>query len=333
MLKNALPQQSTEYLIQVFGADAVRPAPTGPLEPLPYYLQDRYELLPLQLLGQPITLACVKAPKTLAAQQQAQHTARLRELLQTPVIVALPQITAGERKQLIAHGIAFVVPAKQLYAPQLGLILTERFGTAPRQHQAQASPATQALLIHFLVNEKASETWHPFEAAARLGYTAMTATRAVRELVQFELFELEARGRAKHLKLTGTRRELWQKAKPYLRSPVQRTLWTYDQRIQQAAPQRWAGESALARTTMLNLPEQPAIAMTAEAVQQARQRGIAFEPHETADGVAVQVWRYAPDLLAQSDTVDPLSLWLSLQDSQDERVQMALDELEAQLPW
>lgn len=333
MLYKALPQQSTEYLIQVFGADAVRPAPAGPVKPLPYYLQDGYEFLRLQLLGQPITLACVKASKKLAAQQQAQHAARLRELLQTPVIVALPQITAGERKQLIAHGIAFVVPAKQLYAPQLGLILTERFGTAPRQHQAQASPATQALLIDFLVNEKASETWHPFEVAARLGYTAMTASRAVRELVQFDLFELETRGRAKHLKLTGARNELWQKAKPYLRSPVQRTLWTYDQRILQTAPQRWAGESALARSTMLNPPKQLAIAMTAEAAQQARQGGIAFEPQETADGVTVQVWRYAPDLLTQSETVDPLSLWLSLQGSQDERVQLALDELEAQLPW
>ncbi len=333
MLHKALPQQSTEYLTQVFGADAVRPAPAVPVKPLPYYLQDGYEFLRLQLLGQPITLACVTALKKRAAQQQAQHTERLRELLQTPVIVALSQVTAGERKQLIQQGIAFVVPGKQLYAPELGLVMTERFGTAPRQHLAQASPATQALLIHYLVNAKASETWHPFEVAARLGYTAMTATRAVRELVQFDLFELEARGRAKHLKLTGTRHELWQKAKPHLRSPVQRTLWTYDQRILQTAPQRWAGESALARSTMLNSLEQAVIAMTAEAAQQARQGGIAFEPQETADCVAVQVWRYAPELLTQSDKVDPLSLWLSLQGSQDDRVQMALDELEAQFPW
>lgn len=333
MLYKTLPQQSSQYLTQVFGADAVRPALAGPPTPLPYYLQERYELLPLQLLGQPIALACVKTPKPLAAQQQAQHTERLRELLQAQVILALPQVTAGERKQLIQQGIAFVVPGKQLFAPALGLILTERFCAAAQQPQAQASPATQALLLHFLVSEKASETWHPFEVAASLGYTAMTATRAVRELVQCGLFELQARGRAKHLKLTGTRRELWQKAKPYLRSPVQRTLWTYDQRILHAAPYRWAGESALARSTMLNPPEQPTVAMSAETARQTRQAGIALEPHETADGVAVQVWRYAPDWLAQSDTVDPLSLWLSLQGSQDERVQMALDELEAQLPW
>jgi hypothetical protein len=30
---------------------------------------------------------------------------------------------------------------------------------------------------------------------------------------------------------------------------------------------------------------------------------------------------------------DPLSLWVSLQGSADDRIQMALDELEEQFPW
>ncbi len=333
MLYKTLPQQSSQYLTEIFGADAVRLVRVEQPVSLPYYLQDRYELLLIEFLGQRVTLACVKAPTTLAVQQQAQHAARLHEFLQMPIIVALPQVMAGERKQLIAHGVAFVVPGKQLFAPALGLNLTERFGAAPRQPQTQASPATQALLIHFLVNHKVSETWSPFEVAARLGYSAMSATRAVRELLQFDLFELQAHGRAKRLKLTGTRRELWQKARPNLRTPVQRMLWTYDPRILQIAPMRWAGESALAQMSMLGEPPQPMIAMTTEVVQQTRQAGIAFEPQETADGVAVQVWRYAPDLLADTMTVDPLSLWLSLQGSQDDRVQMALDELEAKYPW
>lgn len=333
MLHKALPQQTIQYLTDVLGADAVRLAPAATSASLPYYLQDLYEILHLELLRQPIALACIKNPQALAAKQQAQHVARLQEALQTPVIVALPQVTAGERKQLIQHGIAFVVPGRQLFAPQLGMILTERFGATQRPEQTQASPATQALLIRYLNDLNAPETWHPFEAAARWGYTAMTATRAVRELLQFELFALDQRGRAKHLKRPGTRRELWEKAKLHLRSPVQRTLWSDDPRILESAPMRQAGESALASMSMLGEPPQDAIAMTAEAVQQARQGGIPFERRELADGVTVQVWRYAPDMLAQTNTVDPLSLWLSLQGSQDDRVQMALDELEAQFPW
>ena len=333
MLEATLPQQTVRYLNQVLGGESVRVAPSGNTAQLPYFLQDTYEVLPGELLGQPITLACVKGRQPLAAQQVDQHAKRLRELLHAPVIIALPEVAPGERKQLIAHGVAFVVPDRQLFAPQMGMILTERFGAGPRQVQELASPATQALLIWFLNHHPVTVTWHPFEEAAALGYAGMTATRAIRELLQFKLFELEVRGRAKHLKLNGTRRELWEKAKPHLRTPVLRTMWTYDQRILQVTGARWAGESALARQTMVNEPRQQVLAMTAEAAQRAKQAGIFFEPREIADGIAVQVWRYEPGMQAKEKTVDPLSLWLSLRDNRDDRIQMALDEIEEKFLW
>lgn len=333
MLENALPQHTVRYLNQVLGENAVRVTSGDQTAPLPYFLQDTYQVLSGKLMGQPVTLACVKRSQPVSAQQVGQHAKQLRELLHAPVIFALTEIAPGERKQLIQHGIAFVVPDRQLFAPQMGMILNERFCAEPRRKQAIASPATQALLIWFLNHHPVSQTWHPFEEAAVLGYAGMTATRAVRELVQFNLFELEVRGRAKHLKLLGTRRELWEKAKPHLRSPVLRTLWTYDHRILEVNGVRWAGESALARLTLLNEPPQPVIAMTAEAAQQARQAGIIFEPREIADGVAVQVWRYTPAMHAKEKGVDSLSLWLSLQDNRDDRIQMALDDIEDAFLW
>jgi hypothetical protein len=328
MLDKTLPQQTVRYLNQVLGGEAVRMARGRSIAQLPYFLQETYEVLPGELLGQPIMLACVKGHRPLAAQQVDQHVQRLRELLHAPVIIALPEIAPGERKQLIAHGVAFVVPDRQLFAPQMGMILTERFGAEPRREQELFSPATQALLIWFLNHHPVTETWHPFDEAAALGYAGMTATRAIRELLQFNLFELEVRGRAKYLKLNSTRRELWQRAKSHLRTPVLRTLWTYEKRIVQVTGARWAGESALAQLTMLSEPHQQTVALTAEAEQRAKQAGIFFEPREIADGIAVQVWRYEPCMRAKEKTVDPLSLWLSLRDIRDDRIQMALDELE-----
>jgi hypothetical protein len=75
------------------------------------------------------------------------------------------------------------------------------------------------------------------------------------------------------------------------------------------------------------------VAITAEAAQQARQAGIFFEPREIADGIAVQLWRYEPGMQAKEKTVDPLSLWLSLRDKRDDRIQMALGEIEEKFPW
>jgi hypothetical protein len=333
MLEKTLPQETVRYLNQVFGPEGLRLAASDKSAQLPYFLQDTYDVLPGELMGQPITLACVKGHQLMAVHQVSQHANRLRELLHVPVIIALSEVAAGQRKQLIAHGVAFVVPDRQLFAPQMGMILTERFGAGPRQVQELASPATQALLIWFLNHHPVTGTWHPFEEAAALGYAGMTATRAIRELLQFKLFELEVRGRAKYLKLNGTRRDLWEKAKPHLRTPVLKTMWTFDRRILELTGARWAGESALARLTMVNEPQQQVLAMTAEAGQRAQQADIFFEPREIADGIAVQVWRYEPGMKVKEKTVDPLSLWLSLRGNRDDRIQMALDEIEEKFLW
>ena len=45
------------------------------------------------------------------------------------------------------------------------------------------------------------------------------------------------------------------------------------------------------------------------------------------------MWHYPTTLDRGSPAVDPLSLILSLRDDPDERVQMAVDELEESLPW
>jgi hypothetical protein len=333
MLDKKFPQQAVRYLNQVLGAEAVRLDTPEIAAQLPYFLLDIYDVLPGRLFGDPVTFACVKGNHPLAAQQIGQHMQRLRELLNAPVILALPTVTPGERNQLIQNDIPFVVPNTQLFAPHMGMILTERFTVQRMPEKDLVSPATQALLIWFLNHHPLTETWSPFEEAGVLGYTDMTATRAVRELLKFSLFELVVLGRSKYLKLVRSRRELWEMAKPYLRSPVLRTQGTYDHRILSMGGVRWAGESALAASTMLNDPQQPVIAITADTAQHAKQNGIFFEPRPLADGVAVQVWRYRPDLQTQGINVDPLSLWLSLRNNKDNRVQIALDEIEAQFPW
>lgn len=333
MLDKALPQQALQYLNQVLGEGAARLESPEIAPQLPYFLLDTYDVLPGSLFGKPVTFACVKGRQPLGARQIGQHIQRLRELLNAPAIVVLPMVAPGERNQLIQHGVPFLVPNRQLFAPHMGIILTERFDSKQVPEKDLASPATQALLIWFLNHYPATDTWSPFEAAGVLGYTDMTATRAVRELLKFGLFELEVRGRAKYLKLVQSRRELWEMAKPYLRSPVLRTLWTYDRRIFDIVGERRAGESALASMTMLNDPQQPVIAITAEVAQQAKQGGILFEPWQLPDGIAVQVWRCRPDMDAKAKTVDPLSLWLSLRDSRDNRIQIALEEIEEKFLW
>lgn len=115
-----------------------------------------------------------------------------------------------------------------------------------------------------------------------------------------------------------------------LRSPVQRTVWLPDSAID-TQQMRLAGLSALAHHSMLAEPKQPVYAVNRAKWHAA---GASVENPGPAPGyIACQLWNYSPALQPDRDTVDPLSLMLSLRDSADERIQNALDELQDELPW
>jgi len=56
-------------------------------------------------------------------------------------------------------------------------------------------------------------------------------------------------------------------------------------------------------------------------------------PEPDAEAQEIEVWSYRPELLADGDRVDPLSLYLSLKGNRDERVEAALEEMMETLPW
>ena len=49
--------------------------------------------------------------------------------------------------------------------------------------------------------------------------------------------------------------------------------------------------------------------------------------------IELEIWKYDPQLLSESNRVDPLSLYLSLAETKDERVEAALDKLLETLTW
>ena len=333
MLDVGLQHHAAQYLHEVLGEEAVHVRVGKPPADLPYLVQDTYEIVPVEILGLEAAMAALKGSNALPAGEMARHVRKIQEQLHRPVIVALPQVSASERKKLIENGLAFVVPGQQLYAPWLGVVLSERFPANPRRQQVLMSPTTQALLIWYLLHYPVGELWQPSADAVALQYTTMTASRAVRELLQFDFFGLEVRGRTRLLEVKTTHHQLWNKALLHLATPVQRTLWTYDPRIPQMQDVQLAGESALARHTMLNAPSTPVVAVTSDIVAQAKLSGVQFEHRQMGDAIEVQVWRYRPTMEAKSETADRLSVWLSLKDKQDPRIEIALDELEKTFPW
>jgi hypothetical protein len=319
------------YLQEALGVDVdIRPSDVGGT--LPYFLQDAFDLHQLRLRDRQILLASPRKRRLPPLSALRTQLDKLASIAGQPVVLVVSTLASYERKRLVQQGVPFVVPGNQMYLPDLGIDFREYFRRATSDVSA-FSPATQAMLLAALLRKPWQVEWQPAEVLEELGYTAMTLSRAVRELTATGLVMQRQKGRARWLRMKYSPAEVWENAKPYLRSPVKRTEWVHDAHKAQFNRPPLAGLSALAHVTMLSDPSRPIYAVNAAQWKSAQAAGVESTIEQQADSVQWEVWTYGPNLLKQSATVDPLSLTLSLQDNSDERVQQALTELRGQFPW
>jgi hypothetical protein len=286
------------YLHETMGlAPKVRAWPGA--DKLPYFLLDAFDVRELMLLDRLVLLAIEKwAAKPGLANVRGQ-IAKLHELAGVPVVYVINALASYERKRLIEQKVPFLVPGNQLYLPDLGIDLREYFRTPPVAQETGLSPATQAILIAILLRQPWHADWQPADVVADLGYTAMTLSRAVKEITAADIATLRTEGRARWLHTERTAAETWDRAKPL----------------------------------MLAEPQWPIYAISPAQWKTAMQAGLEVLPEPLPGAWEWELWHYSPALVPSSETVDPLSLTLSLQANPDERVQLALDELKGRFPW
>jgi DNA-binding MarR family transcriptional regulator len=321
-----------EYLDNTLGI-IVRPSPWAGAGKLPYFLQDAFEVRELTLLGHLILLAIDRQAHRPALAQLRTQLDRLRSLAGLPVVYVVRALASYERRHLIEQKVPFVVPGNQLYLPDLGIDLRQYFRQRSQRPETALSPATQAVLITHLLRNPAQDLWQPAEVAAELGYTAMTLSRVVKELTATGIATLHAAGRKRQLRITASPAETWEHAKPLLCSPVKRSVWVQPVAGLQPPHVRWAGQSALARHSLLAEPHWPVYALSPVQWKAAKSNGAVALVEPLHGSCEYQLWKYSSTLVPDSATVDLLSLTLSLQDETDERVQLAISQLEEQLPW
>jgi hypothetical protein len=92
--------------------------------------------------------------------------------------------------------------------------------------------------------------------------------------------------------------------------------------------------SALSRRTMIAADRLPTYALPLAVFQDFLERGVCMGCNDAEHATArIEVWSYPPERLGDNEMVDPLSLYLSLRDSQDERIQQQLEQLIAEVKW
>jgi len=317
-------QQFRRYLKETLDV-TVSPKAWEGVDGLPFYLRDFYSFFWVNILETPCLLLLDRGETAQTPANVRKHLKQVQERWQGEVIYVRQTVNAYNRKRLIEQRAPFVVPGNQMYLPTLGIDLREHFRNLRVSGNHRLSPSTQAVLLHALLN-RTGQMLTLSELAIRLGYKAMTITRAFNELEAFGLGEAPT-GRERRLFFKDSPKALWEKAHEFMRSPVRKRIWIHRGYVNQP-PGPQAGLTALAHYSMLAAPDQPVYAVRAWNALQQRE-----VPAGDPEAFELEIWSYAPDLFAKADVVDPLSLYLSLRENADERVQAALAKMMEKISW
>jgi DNA-binding MarR family transcriptional regulator len=330
MLQTARFKPVSDYLQETIGIDAAAEAvKEQELKKLPLFLRSGYIYYRVHLLGKEIIFATLNSSDLPTPDQLKKQESQLQRVFSTYIVFVLEQLEAYQRKRFVQKQIPFLVPGKQLYMPFLFIDLQERFDK-PTKEVSKLRPSSQCLLLYHL--EVAPLDGIPFkEIARKLHYTNMTISRAAKELAVVGLAEVKGT-REKQLSLLGDRKALWQKSRHLMQSPVKERVFI--SQLPPAVSLYMANETALAAYSDLAAGKVQEFAIGEEAYRQLKEAGKLQDLNKTDGAYALEVWAYDPGLLAANDRVDPLSLYLSLaEDTEDERVLMALEQMMEHVTW
>ncbi len=242
---------------------------------------------------------------------------QIRKVDNAHVVLQLEKVSFYRKKSLIENKIPFVT-SKQLYLPFIGTLLTDENETNDKLEKFTVS--SQMLFLAYWYSNK--KQIYISEIAKHLPFSAMTISRAVRQLYATNLFMITKDGVNKVIESKYAREDLFEKIKEYLSSPVCKSGYIEKECVKENM--FIAGESALSDRTMLNPPRVKTYAVYDKDFDKA---ALEEELINSEKQVKVEIWNYDPSHFSNNNMVDNISLSLSFHENMDERIEEGLEEL------
>jgi len=294
---------------------------------LPYFYSEHYRFYDIDLNGASYLLC--EGRDILVAKQVRTQLTELESRIGRQSIYLNTEINFNLRRSLVENRVSFIVPNNQIYLPKLGIVFNERYRITFKTKDS-LSPAAQVILLRAILNHE-YDMVTASEYAKRLKYTVMSVSRAFAELQEYGIVSREENWKEKPFMWLFKGRELWDKALPFLINPVRRSMWIVDN---DRLPYCVAGITALSRYSMINEDDFNTYATISSIAKNNLDIVEISQDSRPADNVTkMQIWKYNPKLISSEDCVDRLSLYLSMRDSKDERIQISLDEMMAGIRW
>lgn len=285
---------------------------------LPFYIAAGYDFRKAEIDGCCCILIYPKdsLPTLPALKKQIK---RIQQEGQLPVAIRVKSMSAFRRKNMIQNKIPFIIEEKQIYLPFIAAYL---HGKADYEIKRTEKFMVSSQVLFLMYMYQKSECLYLADAARQLPYSAMTITRAARQLEECGLFDIKREGTNKILFSKIPKKELYEQAKELLNSPIVNIGFIDKGNL--TKQMLLAGVSALAEKTMLNGDMLTDYAVDKKECDLKELKKELIDPYKQ---VRVEVWKYSPQLFAEDGIVDIISLALSFKDEKDKRIEEAVNDM------
>lgn len=331
-----------KYIFDVLGIEVIEEkVEKNKLIMLPLYLKENYNLVKINLLNRDLVIAESININEFTVMQTKKHTELINDLFNQIVVLTAKNIDAQTRKRLIEKGVNFIVPGKQLFLPDLLIDLREDFRvTGNNAETEKLLPSAQLLVFYWILhrNKKPRIEDMTFQELAELGkYSKMTVTFIAENLKQNDVCTIVGE-KEKYLKFNHTIPETWNMLENNNKfvNPVIKRF--YIDLLTTEADLLISYESALAEFSDMNPSRQEYRAIYNRDFYKLLNNNAFPGLNEKEGEYCLEVWKYMPlknDIFVKNNQkiVDPLSLYQSLKDNKDDRIQLALEQIIQKYIW
>ena len=289
---------------------------------VPAIIESAYDLRKGQFHEKDIICAFAINPEGITPANIRKHSDIMERIMGAPVVFFFDNIDSYKATRMAKEGINFVVNDRQIYLPQLLAVVNKR-NKATIDNKPMTPIAQLLVLFHLEAKDLNGKTTE--EIAELLQTSYPSANRAVRWLTGNGYLKQDGK-KTKIITFLYNGIDLWNRIEPLMVSPIDATKRTSYRALSDYG--YLAGFSALEQYTMFQ-DFQPVYAIGKKTFASIKDI-IDIDPYGES---TIQIWKYDPAILAKNGIVDRLSLYLSLRDNEDERVQIELKEMMEEIEW
>lgn len=313
--------------INEFLSDKIKVMELQPIikKKIPFGLSGAYDYYQTEIYNTPFIIAGVgdddeaMAPTVLARQKEV----LLKQTGIMPIFV-FSKIASYLFHRYTKNNIDIVIGNRQLFLPSIFLVVSRE---KPDQNKkAEKPPVLFQLAVLYHLEKENIDGITMQTLADKLKTSYATVNRGIRWMKEKGFVTLNG-GKEKHIRFNYQGKDLWEKAKPYLETPIDFIVYAPDLGITEKG--LISEQNALAEYSLLN-GGPCRIAISKEEYKKFMKKDIYWDQFGEA---GIEVWKYDPAILSDTGVVDKLSLYLLLKDYEDERVQIELENMINDIIW